>query len=575
MALSTWRDAEARTSTRGATIGRRWLLVIWVELMLLVVLATGVMGVQAEVSGCSIALEKRSGSAESELMEPISPTDLSSHSALSPYLQEFQHAHHKHSRTVHPLSSEIEESFHLQPLLQKRSDTISKSSSGPRPSKEVWSAITPTFPNSIALHQDGTDFSYFIFLPIGSSKTPYKLLLDTGSSNIWLTGDNCISPSCATMVPLTPSSSSTLQITLEKSFYVQYGTGSISGSAALDILHFPTFSIATELGLVNFVSDTFLDYRLDGILGLAPAVDKDSGLGNNLTTVMEAMKTQKAVGKMMYGVALARRADGRNDGVVNFGALDSEKYDGDIGWVDSVKEIGGFWEVPLSQVMVGDRKLEFHEKKTAIVDTGTPLFFAPSSDALQLHALIPDSHVLTTHFIIPCNTSLTLTLSFPTTTTTSFITIPLPPIDYLGPPISPNSPYCLSLINSRDTSGLNTWLLGAAFLKNSYTAFDLEKGRVGFAIRRVVKGEREGRDWEREPWTTLETKYMTPVASVVATRGVSPTGVVSGRKVQGGGGEKSGVGGYGVEGGGESWRRRVTGWVVTVVVGVVAWGFIV
>lgn len=49
--------------------------------MLLVVLATGVMGVQAEVSGCSIALEKRSGSAESELMVCI-PTLLTTIDAI-------------------------------------------------------------------------------------------------------------------------------------------------------------------------------------------------------------------------------------------------------------------------------------------------------------------------------------------------------------------------------------------------------------------------------------------------------------------------------------------------------------
>lgn len=174
------------------------------------------------------------------------------------------------------------------------------------------------------------------------------------------------------MKQLTTDISPSLQTT-NSPFYIQYGTGAVVGTAALDVFHFAGFSIATEFGLANRVSDSFLGFTIDGVLGLGPEVESSSDSGNNLTTIMEAMVQQKAIERKIYGVALARASDGDNDGVINFGNLDSSMYQGELEYTDT-KKGSGFWEIPISGVKIGDVVLNLEgAQRTAIVDTGTAL----------------------------------------------------------------------------------------------------------------------------------------------------------------------------------------------------------
>lgn len=110
--------------------------------------------------------------------------------------------------------------------------------------------------------------------------------------------------------------------------------------------------------------------------------------------------------------------------------------------------------------------------------------------------------------------------------------------------------------------GTSTWLLGAVFLKNVYTAFDLEAYRVGFAQREPPQ---DAIGSKRTAWTTLEAQYMTPVASLTAARGLSPTGVVTNRVS---GGNRSGEGTS--EGVGAAHLKR-SEWCLGLVAAVMAW----
>lgn len=54
----------------------------------------------------------------------------------------------------------------------------------------------PSQKNSVAIDQDGPDFSYMVAIGIGSSTEEYHLLLDSAASNTWVMGKGCGSKAC-------------------------------------------------------------------------------------------------------------------------------------------------------------------------------------------------------------------------------------------------------------------------------------------------------------------------------------------------------------------------------------------
>jgi len=60
----------------------------------------------------------------------------------------------------------------------------------------IQSAATPTQTNSAGIDQDGTDFSYFAQVGLGSANTELYMLLDTGASTTWVMGPSCTSDAC-------------------------------------------------------------------------------------------------------------------------------------------------------------------------------------------------------------------------------------------------------------------------------------------------------------------------------------------------------------------------------------------
>ena len=61
---------------------------------------------------------------------------------------------------------------------------------------KIMPAATPTQSMSAPIDQDGTDFSYFTEITLGSSKTLVYMLLDTGAATTWVMGKSCTSGPC-------------------------------------------------------------------------------------------------------------------------------------------------------------------------------------------------------------------------------------------------------------------------------------------------------------------------------------------------------------------------------------------
>jgi len=343
-------------------------------------------------------------------------------------------------------------------------DSPSKSIDG-RDFKVVPAAV-PTTSTSLGIDQDGTDFSYYAKIQVGSNNQVMNMALDTGAGTTWVMGKECQAEACKIHNNFDSSSSTTFNGSSGLDFELHYGSGHVTGKLASDTLTLAGFTIKPIIGIANNASTEFKDFPIDGILGLAQSKgDQD--------TFVETLAKSKILPANRFGVSIGRATDGPNVGVINFGTLDNTRYSGDLTYfpVPEEKKKEGEWALAMSQISFGDKNINI-ENKVAYIDTGTSYIFAKEEEVKKLHDIVPGSFVAvntTGTWRVPCDTTTEIVLTFGSKTYT------IAPRDWVGPKVDGN---CTSNIYGYDVVE-GAWLLGDTFLKNVYAVFDFDAYQVG------------------------------------------------------------------------------------------------
>jgi cathepsin D len=332
---------------------------------------------------------------------------------------------------------------------------------------KIVEAYTPKLAKSAPLDQDGTDYSYFSSVLVGSQKQEMWMALDTGAPNTWVFDSECTEAVC-TRHHTFDRSKSTSYSTEDSTFSLGYGSGNVTGKLGTDTLSFAGLDVSQEFGQANYASKTFESYPFDGILGLG----RSHTNGWSLPSFMDLVAEKKLLKSNLVGFSLSRAADDGKDGEVNFGGVDTTKFDGTISYTTTDAEI---WSIPVDDAYVNGQSCNF-TGKSATIDTGTTYLLIPPSDAATLFGLVPDASQQTSNsnnYVLPCNSTATIQFEF------SGVKYSISPKDYVGSTESEGSDYCISTIVSYASNGAN-WLVGDVFLKNVYTVFDFDNGQIGF-----------------------------------------------------------------------------------------------
>lgn len=330
---------------------------------------------------------------------------------------------------------------------------------------EIVKGTQPKQANSVAIDQDGTDYSYICTIQVGASGKAMQMLIDTGAANTWMMGSDCSSEPCLAHNTFGAKDSISLRET-DSEFNLTYGSGTVSGLIFNDAVKMADFSISLSFGSASVVSNEFSFYPMDGILGLG----RSTSSSVKAPTFMEAIHNRNVLQKNLLGIHLQRNSDGSTDGELNFGSPNTNRYTGNVSYTSTVKG-SDLWEITIDDAAVDGVKCGF-SGKTAIIDTGTSFLLLPPRDAQRIHKLIPGSQQEGETFEIPCLASV------PVQITISKITYNIPPKDYLGKPVSGGN-LCASNIIGKDTFGPDRWLVGDVFLKNVYTIFDFDQDKIG------------------------------------------------------------------------------------------------
>jgi len=308
---------------------------------------------------------------------------------------------------------------------------------------------------------------YFSEISIGTPPQSFKVVLDTGSSNLWVPSSECGSIACYLHAKYDSSSSSTYKSN-GTSFDIQYGSGSLSGFVSQDTVTIGDITIKGQ-DFAEATSEPGLAFafgRFDGIMGLG----YDSISVNRIVPPFYKMLEQKLIDEPVFAFYLT---DQEGQSEVVFGGVDSNHYKGKLTTIPLRRK--AYWEVDFDAIAYGDDKAEL-ESTGVILDTGTSLIALPSQLAEMLNAQIGAKKGYNGQYSVDCSKRDSLK---DVTFTLAGHEFALGPHDY----ILELSGSCISTFMGMDFPAPTGPLaiLGDAFLRRYYSVYDLGANTVAIA----------------------------------------------------------------------------------------------
>lgn len=326
---------------------------------------------------------------------------------------------------------------------------------------------------------DYYDDFYLGNITLGTPAQTMTIVLDTGSSNLWVIDAACNSQACNgypdsgfVKHKFDTTKSSTYQAETRK-FSIQYGSGSCSGHLAKDTLNFGGISVdAQEFGVADHLAEVFGYQPVDGILGLGwPKLAVD-----NVVPPMQNALPQ--LDQPIFTVWLDRKlkiSEGGSGGLITYGDVDKQNCDATINYVPLSAQT--YWQFPLDSFSIGD----FSESKKAqvISDTGTSWIGAPNSVVSGVvkatGAKFDWENEL---YTVDCST----TDSQPDLIfTIGGIAYNIPAVEYILD-LELGGGKCAITFFGMGSGGFGpSWILGDTFIRQYCNVYDIGQARIGFA----------------------------------------------------------------------------------------------
>jgi hypothetical protein len=255
---------------------------------------------------------------------------------------------------------------------------------------------------NVEVDQQHPDIAYFGELSFGGSR--FDIQFDTGSADLWVIDDACLSPACEDKNRYNPEEDGDF-VDLNEKFNAEYLKGKVTGTQGTTIVQIEDLSIKQKFGLAETLTDDFQRDEFDGMMGMAFNVASEndqitliSNLFNDANNHFDAKQ---------YSFKLGRDAD-NTEGELTIGGTNPERFTGQLTWTHLSDNNNGLWIIPLDDCLVNGQALNLGGR-VANIDTGTTLIVVPHADALQVYANI-EHEERDGHFFIDCDTQVTISM---------------------------------------------------------------------------------------------------------------------------------------------------------------------
>ncbi|KAF9785153.1 acid protease, partial [Thelephora terrestris] len=329
------------------------------------------------------------------------------------------------------------------------------------------------------LTNQNADSTYYGTIAIGTPPVSYNVVLDTGSSDLWVADSSCGSD-CSGMATFNSAQSSSFT-NLTTSFSITYGSGNAQGSLGKDVVQLAGFSVPNQVFAVcDVISNGLLQSPISGLMGLAWQSIASSGAEPFWQTLASSGTWDEPVMAFQISrfsnISQARTLE--PGGTFTMGALNSSLYTGDVDYVNLPQDAVTYWTLPLTSLTVQGNSVSLGtgQNTYSAIDTGTTLIGGPQSAIAAIYANIPGSSPGTGDFQgyyeYPCNTNVNVTLSFGGRSWS------ISSADFTMTKVSGNM--CIGAFFELGSSN-PAWIIGDTFLKNVYSVFRYNPPSVGFA----------------------------------------------------------------------------------------------
>jgi len=340
-----------------------------------------------------------------------------------------------------------------------------------------------------------SDSIYTAAVFIGTPPRPFNVILDTGSSDLWVPTLQCLT--CGASIIKFDESASSTHISSTTLVTIRYGSGSVQGTKSQDVVNMGNFVIRNQTYLsVTRTTMNLLRGSVSGIMGLAFATIAATTATPFWLNLQETNQLREPIMSFQLNRFIDDDLAGVEEpgGTFTLGGTNSSLYQGEIEYLN-VSSTPSFWLLGLTKLTVNGLTVETTPTAAmSAIDTGTTLIGGPTTDVNNFWSAVPGAQRLTGQnqgfYIFPCGSKLQVTISF------GGKSWPINPTDMnLGPSgIVPNmclgGIFDLTLGSNVGSSGRNPrWVVGDTFLKNVYSVFRADPPSIGFAQLASVPGQ--------------------------------------------------------------------------------------